>query len=481
MTWVSKSSRTLSTDSWDVLVVGAGPAGLFAAVALTSLRGLRVLVIDAGRDIEERRHRGARRRDPGDDLIFGVGGAGLFSDGKLCMSLGVGGDLSSVVAGDAERLLSIIAAGLGVQATEQMSEAALVDKRTAEALDAGLEFGYYPVTHIGTDFCAERIRSLRDKFVHAGGSIWTDTRLQDLRRRSAPGHFEATVQIRDGRRQIRAARVVLALGKSGAPLQNELCRRLGAASTSIPMYVGLRLETTETALAPLFNGITDPKYKLHFDDGTKIKTHCAAQGGYVLPLRYEGLPLAGGHSYLRTGSGKSSLGVLWNGVRRPDAYAAALDLMRASSRASRGRLLVQRLCDYYARRPSRGMDVRRAYPSTRDWAPGDVTRALPSSFFVRFEEFLQALTRLAPGLQSDQTLLFAPAIEWWMNKILTDERMETAVPGLYVAGDGSGWSQGIVHAAATGVICAEAIAGARLRPDMLAAIPTEGRSRSSVA
>lgn len=451
----------VSAGKWDVVIVGAGPAGLFAALTLVLTTRLRVLVADAGADVENR----LRDGDPAsarDDLVRGVGGAGLFSDGKLCLSLDVGGNLGSArPPAELERLLGLVEVAFGIDPDQRPDSGEGTDVAT-EARRLGLTFSYYPVVHVGTDYCASHVRELRNVVRGLGGHIAPRYELTQLE--LGPGdRFDAVFDTPRGYRAVTADAVVLAMGKTGSDFQSRLCQRLGASSETLPMYVGVRLESSNANLAPLFDGALDPKYKMHFADGTKIKTHCAGRDGFVLPVRYESLPIAGGHAYRTRKSGRSSFGVLWDGVRgHPRPYAYARELMRRCAELTNGQLLAQRLTDYLNGHASQPDAIAQACPSTDEWAAGDVTNVLPSGLFPQFDAFMSKLEVLAPGLLSEETVLFAPAIEWWMRRIETDDASETAVPGLYVAGDGAGWSQGIVHAAASGIVVGEAISGAAL-------------------
>lgn len=439
----------------DVLVVGAGPAGLFGALGVLSAdRDARVLVVDAGRDIEDRRHEADGARPS--DLVSGVGGAGLFSDGKLCLDLEVGGALpGSTDRATRRRLLESVAAAFEVQVPSVRPE--VVERRARSAGGTGLELSYYPVVHIGTDHCAGVVRTLRERIRGFGGTIAPATRLREL---TACGRgFTATVESSSGVRRVQSDKVVLALGKTGARMQQRMCERLGASINPVPMYIGLRIEFPQPTLARFFDGLGDPKYKLHLDDGTKVKTHCAADGGFVVPLYYEGLPLAGGHAMREESSRKSSVAILWDGVRGTDSYRVARRIMQRTARKARGRLAVQRLGDYLLHRPSTPSAIRRARPSTSHWVADDIREILPDSFFGPFELFLCRLAEAYPEIFDDDALMFAPAIEWWMNRVDTDANLQTSHPGLFVAGDGGGWSQGIVHSAATGLLAAEGIIG----------------------
>lgn len=450
----------------EALVVGAGPAGMFAALSLAAAGSESVLLIDAGPDVDGRKQ--PPRARPGRSAArtayeSGVGGAGLFSDGKLCLSLDVGGHLETSLTADErgelladiERVLfSLVDGGFIDRRSDD------IDGATAEATKAGLDFKYYPVAHVGTDRCRDVILRLRSLIELAGVSIESEAELLDLSL-ARSGEKVAMVRTHQGVERIRAKNVVLAMGKIGAPREAEICRRLGVDLIDQPLYAGLRFEAAAEAVAPLFALSKDPKYSLPLPDGSKIKTHCASEHGEVLALSYAGLPLAGGHNYSNVETGRSGFSVLWNGMETgPDSYETALEIMGRASRFSGHELMVQRFSDYLARRPSSAADMAAIELSCPEAVAGDVREILPPRYFDHMERFLERLQLIAPELASGDAVLYGPAIEWWMKRIaVTSREMATSIPGLAVCGDGSGWSQGIIHAAATGLLAAKGIHG----------------------
>jgi uncharacterized FAD-dependent dehydrogenase len=467
---VSEMNRAETERNREALIVGAGPAGLFAAISLAAGGVRDIEIIDAGPDIRERREAADFCRRFGDghpDYESGVGGAGLFSDGKVCLSLEVGGHLEeSIDAVERARLLGqvtgVFEGLLGDSFARRGSDEAALDRAATRARDRELSFKYYPVAHIGTDRCGDVIADLGKALSGGGVSLTPKTELVGLDFDSRTGE-KIAVALREGEElEIRARHVILAMGKVGADRQAALTRGLGVESKGQPIYAGVRLETDARRLDPLFVETKDPKYSIAFDDGSKIKTHCASEGGEVIELRYSDLPLAGGHNYSEARTKRSGFSILWDGLRSAEpSYETALDLMRQAKERAAGRLLVQRLVDYRAGMPTEPRDLDGLGLSCETATAGDVRSLLPAEFFSRMDLFLRRLDGLAPGFVDETAVIYAPAIEWWMEQIRVDLDMSTSVPGLSVCGDGSGWSQGIVHAAATGILAAEGIAGQR--------------------
>lgn len=464
--------EVLTRQVWDVVVAGAGPAGLFAALGIASTSNQKVLLLDAGADIQQRQRAALQGRDgltDGSEYLRGVGGAGLFSDGKLCLSLEVGGHLRTELSEEKKRcLVETIAKCFGVPAQyydPRFKHTAEISNLAQRALNLGLKFKYYPVFHIGTDRCRDVILGLRELLLDRGVELVPRCELESLAVTSED-QISAQVVLDSGRCQLTCKKLVLALGKIGASNQARLCQSLGIGSTNRPLYVGLRLETSSQNLAPLFEGTKDPKYSMEFPDGSKIKTHCASNGGQVLLLKYDGLPLAGGHSFRNSQTGRSSLSFLWDIQGEREPYLFATSLMAKIASYTGGLLLAQRAFEYAAGIASTEDHLSQIALSNRLCKPGNVRDFLPKEYFERLDSFLERLLHIVPDLLSKETVFYAPAIEWWMDQIdVENESMETARKGLYVCGDGSGWSQGIVHAAATGLLAAEGITGKTLRSD----------------
>lgn len=462
-------SANPETLDCDLLIVGAGPAGLFAALSHIAAGITNVTVVDAGPDIGDRRRASDLSREVGwghPDYERGIGGAGLFSDGKLCLSLDVGGHLegSPDVEGRAlllAQITNVFRELIQGPFAERSGDTTSLETLSEEAHAKGLRFKHYPVAHIGTERCGDVIVLLRALLAEAGVSFLPRTQLEDLRVDRASGDKIALVRREGIATEIRARKAVLAMGKVGAREQADLCRRVGLQTRSQPIYVGVRFEADAERLEDLFAMTKDPKYSAVLPDGSRVKTHCASERGEVIELSYSGLPLAGGHNYTHAQTSRSGFSILWDGFDHHGApYDLAAGIMRRASEASGGGLLVQRIADYRAGRKSTSADLAGLELSCRTAVGGDIRSVLPPSFFEAMDLLLERLERLIPGIVDETAVVYAPAIEWWMERIVVDENFTSdVVPGFAVCGDGSGWSQGIVHAAATGLLAAAGLHG----------------------
>jgi uncharacterized protein len=461
-------SDARSVGRCGALVVGAGPAGLFASMALVASGVEDIVVIDSGPDVDVRRDAVSLSRELGighPEYERGVGGAGLFSDGKLCLSLDVGGHLErSLGDGRRSELLDQVSTVFRTVVTDEawnfQSNGKHLEDRYVEAEAHGLRFKHYPVAHIGTDRCSDVISELRGILAHAGVSFRSETELVGLSIDEADK--VAFLKNDDEMVELRAERIVLALGKVGAAQQADLCRNIGIETTSQRIYVGVRFETDADLMAPLFSSTKDPKYSARLVDGSRVKTHCASEGGEVIELRYDGLPLAGGHNYSYAKTSRSGFSILWDGLATgsTSSYAAATAIMSKAAAIGDGKLIAQRLVDYRARRNSTPADLAAIALTCGSASPADLREVLPPPFFEAMDSLLARLEGLIPGFVDDNAVAYAPAIEWWMDRVSVNENFNVpAIPGLAICGDGSGWSQGIVHAAATGLLAAEGLVG----------------------
>jgi uncharacterized FAD-dependent dehydrogenase len=209
---------------------------------------------------------------------------------------------------------------------------------------------------------------------------------------------------------------------------------------------------------------------MYFDgDRTKkIKTHCFCRNGQILLLHYFGLPLAGGHSrYIEIDNQfdearfpNANFAILYKDANNPYLWDEAIAYMKRINGITEGSLLVQRLGDLKASVPTRREQLKRnkVQPSNMNITVGDIDPIMPLGFRERFFTFLDRLNKVVPGILDDDTLIYAPAIEWWMDRINVNENMEILnVPNVYAIGDGAGLTQGIVQSAASGILAARAV------------------------
>ena len=425
-----------------IVVVGAGPSGLFAANELTDDFDVTV--------VEKKCY---------------VGGSGLHSDGKLNFHPLIGGDLTEFIPEEEAWSLVFyiqdVFEGLGVEPVK-LNESGLRDLE-ARAAQAGIRFIKIIQNHIGSDWLPDIMAKMRGGLEGRGVEFLMETGAEDLTVKE--GRITG-VMTDDG--SLEADEVILVPGRSGSGWLIRLMEELGVRMSYNPIDIGLRVEVPNEVMDEIIQGygIWDPKFHVYtpsYDDF--VRTFCVCPGGFVVREEYEDDLLGvNGHSMRGVGSPNTNFALLAR-VRLTHPLENTTEYGRRIAQLANTlggrRPILQRLGDLRAHRRSTRDRIERSYvePTLRDVTPGDISMAYPSRLVRDLLEGLEMLDRVIPGLNADSTLLYAPEIKFYAMRIQTDRQLRTSIPNLYVAGDGSGVSRGIVGAAATGIIAARGILG----------------------
>jgi uncharacterized FAD-dependent dehydrogenase len=444
------------------LIVGAGPAGLFAAHELSTKSKLSVLVVDMGREIEKRAcpavETGKCIRCEPCHIMCGVGGAGGMSSGTLNLRYDIGGDLSELVKGaaKAQRLVEEVDEIFlehGAPKEVYGGNEEEVEKLMRRAAAAGVRFIPIPQRHIGSEYLPDVIGSLKRKLQEQGVKFMLNTRVERV------GKGEAIIK---GRR-VKAKYILAAPGRVGAVWFAEQARALGIELKHGPIDVGVRVEVPAVVMEPVIKVSRDPKFHIitkTFDDF--VRTFCVNYMGYVMEERYDDYVGVNGHSLRAKKSTNANFAFLTRvELTQPvtDTTAYGRSIAYLATTIGGGLPLLQRLGDLRKGRRSTWERVERGHvkPTLRSVTPGDISMALPGRIVTNILEGLERLDQVIPGVASDSTLLYAPEVKLYSMKVTVDEDMETNVPNLFVAGDGAGLSRGIITAAATGLLAARGI------------------------
>jgi uncharacterized FAD-dependent dehydrogenase len=435
--------------SVDVAIIGAGPAGLFAAQELVG-SGLNVLLVDRG-------------KKPGlrSDICFGVGGAGAFSDGKLNLTSKIGGDPSSI--GQDERIIQayidkVDATFTSFGAPEKYSgedeEALARLKQTASSY--GIEFISGRQRHMGTSHVRQVIGRFYDHLVDHGILASTENRIEHIERMDEGF-------LLSGDEEIKAKFVLAAPGRAGAYWLREEASRLGIATEYGPIDVGIRVEFPAEIYTPIEQVMYDAKLRVRtasYDD--MVRTFCTNPRGFVVKETYDDFTLVNGHAENEEKTENTNLALLSH-IELTDPVEDTTEYGRAIAKLATtiggGRPIIQRLKDLKNGHRSTLDRLRRVTisPTLTDVTPGDISMALPDRVVTNLVEGLEQLNNILPGLTADNTFLYAPEIKFYDTRYPVSPAMETAVPGFYVAGDASGHCRGIVYSAVSGMIAARNI------------------------
>lgn len=463
---------------YDVVIVGAGPAGLFVAYKLKELdKNIRIIVIDKGKKYQERecpilKRKGTCEECVNCELISGEGGAGLFSDGKLVYTLDTG---TSVEYSNNEkiRLLSEIKKIFtrfngNFDYTDVC--ASTQNKLKSEFIKVGLGIKFYPILHLGSSHLKKMmnrflvcLRRLNVAFLLNTEAIAIKDVGKNIKKiiiKSNNEHGKPNV--------ILGKNIMFAMGKEGSFKLSSWMNEIGVEVAGNWCYFGFRIELPTIFLKKLFNISPNPKIYMGFPDGTDIKTHCFCNNGEILLLKYQRLPIVGGHSYINgkyldskiiNGTKSNFAILLGQKMKYPDLVERSLHIAKKAYKITNGYLLAQRMGDFISEPKKSSFKSNYSNVNIGDFAKlGNILEIdIPFDFKLKCIDFIKRMNSIVPGIMHENNLIYAPAIEWWMPKIKTNEEMQTKFDGIYAIGDGAGLSQGIVQSIATALIAARSI------------------------
>lgn len=448
---------------YDVIVIGAGPAGIFAAIEYLRARPhARVLLLERGKPIE-RRTCPARETHcvscPTCAIMTGWGGAGAFSDGKLTLSTEVGGWLGEYVGIDALGKLIDDSDRIWLEfgATPDVHEPAPghAARLAREAELAGMRLVPMRIRHIGSDRSPEVLRAMHDHLERAGAEIRCG--VAATRILTAEGRVTG-VELGDGTRA-HADVVIAAPGRDGADWLAAQARGLGIPLTSNAVDIGVRVEVPAPVMEPLTDHLYEAKLIRHSDRfNDQVRTFCMNPYGVVTTESYGDIVTVNGHSYAEYRSANTNFAVLVSQrftrpFQEPIRYGTSI--AHLANLLGEG-ILVQRLADLRAGRRSTderigGSTLKPSMPSA---TPGDLSFVLPYRHLTDILDFLEAMDRLVPGVASDDTLLYGVEVKFYSSRLDLDMNLQTRISGLYAVGDGAGVTRGLVQAGASGLVAA---------------------------
>jgi len=454
---------------YDVVIVGAGPAGLFAAYELCwnleqSGRKLSILLIDKGKRALERvctlKTKGRCAKCRPCNIMCGIGGAGTLSSGTINLRPDIGGDLHELIGSwdMAEKIVYYVdSIFVKFGAPDRIFDPSNEDFRELQRkfVKVGAQLVRIRQRHIGTDNTPKVIENMTRYIESRGVKIATMTEVFDIEKKSN------TIIVKTSRGDVECKTLLVAPGRSGAEWFKEVAKKLGIELEPNPLDIGVRVEVPYYVMEPLTRLFFDPKiiiYTKTYDD--KVRTFCTNPGGFVIRENYDdGTVGVNGETYTDRKSRNTNFALLVS-LRLTDPLSDTIEYGKAIARMvtklGDGRPIIQRLGDLRVGRRSTWDRIRRSIvePTLKEVAPGDIALALPHRVVTDLLEALEKLDEVIPGIASTHTLLYAPEIKYYSMKTRVNRFMETTVENIFAAGDGAGLSRGINIAASTGIIAA---------------------------
>ena len=455
----------------DVVIVGAGPAGIFTALEMLKKGSKKkIVLVEKGRAIEERscpknKTQQCVQCKPYCHITTGFSGAGAFSDGKLSLSYEVGGDLPQLIGADraqetidyADKIYLEFGADERIEGLNGGEEVKEIRKR---AIKAGLKLVDCPIRHMGTEK-AHTIYLAIEKFLQDNGveilfgyecnaPIIEDGVCKGVAITKADGTQSL---------EIFAEHTVIATGRRGADWLERVCEEYGVEHAASTVDIGVRVEVRNEIMETVNKVLYESKligYPLPFKN--KVRTFCQNPGGFVSQENYDNnLAVVNGHSYKNLKTDNTNLSILCSHhfsepFNQPIAYAKKIGEL--TNMLGEGRILVQRFGDILSgkRTWQEELSHSNVRPTLKDAVAGDITAAMPYRTMVNIINFINAVDHVVPGFAATETLLYSPELKFYSNRIKMDSDFNTNVRGLYCLGDSSGWTRGLMMASVMGVL-----------------------------
>lgn len=469
--------------NYDVIVVGAGPAGIFTCYELaTKAPHLKVLLIDKGKDIYKRVcpilqkkivkcPPPTAKKDfagclPACSITNGFGGAGAYSDGKFNITTEFGGWMTDYLTpSEVLDLISYvdninIKHGATTVTTDPMTpEVKEIERR---GLGAGLKLLRAQVRHLGTE---QNLEILKDIFVYLKNHVDMvfGTEVEDVLV-AQEGDQTVIRGIVTKDEEYYAPKVVIVPGRDGSEWLSGVLKRLGVEMVNNQVDVGVRVETLNAIMEDINEHLYEGKFIFRTSVGTTVRTFCSNPAGYVVIENHSGVMLANGHAYKdkSLGSNNTNFALLVSHnfsypFNKPIEYAKSIS--RLANDLSNGSVLVQRYGDLkkgYRSTPKR-IKVGFVEPTLKEAEPGDLSLVLPYNTMKSIMEMIEALDKVTPGIASEHTLLYGVEAKFYSARPKLNDKFETEVSGLYAGGDGAGITRGLAQAGACGVAIARDI------------------------
>ena len=460
----------------DVLIIGAGPAGIFTALEMIR-KGTdkKIIIVEKGAAIEKRscpKHKTKQcvNCKPYCHITTGFSGAGAFSDGKLSLSSDVGGDLPKIVGEALVEEMIKYTDGIYLEFgadehVEGIGNSDEVKKIRKRAIQAGLKLVDCPIRHLGTEKAQDIYYAIEQYLINNGVELIFGYECTNLILENSVCQGGYFTNGKD-KFEIHADHTVVATGRRGAEWLEHLCAEHDIAHEPGTVDIGVRVEVRNEIMEKVNEVLYESKligYPQPFKN--KVRTFCQNPGGFVSQENYDNdLAVVNGHSYKELKSDNTNLAILVSHnfsvpFNQPIAYAQKVGEL--CNMLGAGHILVQRFGDILDGKRTWPKELAQSNlkPTLPDAVPGDITAAIPYRAMTNIINFIQALDHVVPGFASTETLLYSPELKFYSNRVKMDENLNTSIKGLHCLGDSSGWTRGLMMASVMGVVMARRLMG----------------------
>ncbi len=453
----------------DVVIVGAGPAGIFTALEMLKNKTKKsIMIVEKGAAIENRSCPKSKTKKcisckPYCHITTGFSGAGAFSDGKLSLSYEVGGDLPQLIGEDnAQELINYtdkIYLDFGAdEHIEGIGNSEEIRKIRKRAIQAGLKLVDCPIRHLGTEKAQKIYYDIEKYLLDNGVEILFGYECSEIILEDDV--CRGVIIEKSGETiTVFADKTVIATGRRGADWLEKICAEHHIAHQPGTVDIGVRVEVRNEIMEKVNEVLYESKligYPAPFKN--KVRTFCQNPGGFVSQENYDNdLAVVNGHSYKEIKSENTNLAILCSHnfsepFNEPIAYAQKVGEL--TNMLASGRILVQRFGDILdgKRTWQKELSQSNLKPTLPDAVAGDITAAMPYRAMINIINFIKAVDNVVPGFASYETLLYSPELKFYSNRIKMDEHLNTNIKGLHCLGDSSGWTRGLMMASVMGVL-----------------------------
>ena len=453
----------------DVLIIGAGPAGIFTAIEMIRKGSKKkILIVEKGQSIENRHcpkvktHKCVNCK-PYCHITTGFSGAGAFSDGKLSLSSDVGGNLPMLIGEDlaqetidyTDKIYLEFGADTNVEGVNNSNEVKEIRKN---AIQAGLKLVDCPIRHLGTEKAQDIYLAIEKYLLENGVEILFGYECTNLIL-DGDKCMGAYIRKSDDVQEIYAEHTIVATGRRGAEWLEHICAEHNIAHEPGTVDIGVRVEVRNEVMERVNEVLYESKligWPEPFKN--KVRTFCQNPGGFVSQENYDNdLAVVNGHSYKEKKSNNTNVAILCSHnfstpFNQPIAYAQKIGEL--TNMLANGQILVQRFGDILDGKRTWPKELAQSNvkPTLPDAVAGDITAAMPYRSMINIINFIKAVDHVVPGFASYETLLYSPELKFYSNRVKMDTDFNTSIEGLHCLGDSSGWTRGLMMASVMGVL-----------------------------